>query len=66
VEAALAQRPKDRKLRAELKELKKYKDFLEKYGARNIRRETAKQARRGLQTDSPRPQRDSVGDENGA
>jgi hypothetical protein len=48
MEAALAQRPKDRKLRAELKELKKYKDFLEKYGARNIRRETANQARRGL------------------
>jgi len=65
VEAALAQHPKDRKLRAELKELKKYKDFLEKTGERNIRREAAKQARRALQTDSPKP-RESVGDEDGA
>jgi hypothetical protein len=49
VGAALAH-PKDRKLAAELKELlkelKKYKDFLEKTGERNIRREAAKQARR--------------------
>jgi hypothetical protein len=66
VEAALAQHPKDRKLRAELKELKKYKDFLEKTGERNIRREAAKQARRALQTDSPKPRRESVGDEDGA
>jgi hypothetical protein len=66
VEAALAQQPKDRKLRAELKELKKYKDFLEKTGERNIRREAAKQARRALQTDSPKPKRESVGDEDGA
>ena len=51
VKAALAQSPNDRKLKAELKELKKYKDFIEKYGARNIRRETAKQARRGRQSD---------------
>ena len=66
VEAALAQHPKDRKLRAELKELKKYKDFLEKTGERNFRREAAKQARRALQTDSPKPKRESVGDEDGA
>jgi hypothetical protein len=57
VEAALAQHPKDRKLRAELKELKKYKDFLEKTGERNLRREAVKQARRALQTDSPKPKR---------
>ena len=70
MEAALAQHPKDRKLRAELKELlkelKKYKDFLEKTGERNIRRGAAKQARRALQTDSPKPKRESVGDEDGA
>jgi hypothetical protein len=61
VEAALAQHPKDRKLRAELKELKKYKDFLEKTGERNLRREAVKQARRALQTDSPKPKRRASG-----
>jgi hypothetical protein len=65
VEAALAHRPNDRKLKAELKELKKHKDFLEKIGARNVRRETAKQARLGLQSDLLRPTKNGVGDEDG-
>src|SRR5262249_20802428 len=65
VKAALAQSPNDRKLKTELKKLKKYKDFLDKFGARNIRREPAKQARRGLQSDLLGPTHDSDGDEDG-
>jgi hypothetical protein len=55
VEAALAKKPKDRALRREFKELKKYQDFLEKDAERNFRHEALRQARRALEAKPPEP-----------
>jgi hypothetical protein len=55
VEAALAKKPRNRALRREFKELKKYQDFLEKDAERNFRHEALRQARRALEPKPPEP-----------
>jgi hypothetical protein len=57
VEMALTNDPTNRELRNELKELKKYKDFLEKDAERKCRHETLRQARQALNADSPKSKR---------
>jgi Family of unknown function (DUF5681) len=52
VEAALTQDPSNRELRRELKELKKYKDFIEEGAQRRFRHEALRQSRQALEDDS--------------
>jgi Family of unknown function (DUF5681) len=52
VEAALTQDPSNRELRRELKELKKYKDFIEEGAQRRFRHEALRQSRQALKDDS--------------
>jgi hypothetical protein len=55
VEEALAKEPKNRALRREFKELKKYQDFLKKEYERDARREALRQARRALEAKPLKP-----------
>ena len=57
VEEALVTDPKNRKLRAELKELQQYKVFLEKFGQRNARREAIRRSREALEPKAPKRKR---------
>jgi hypothetical protein len=53
VEAALKKQPKNSALKRELKELKKYYEFLEKDAERKIRHEALRQSRRALEPKPP-------------
>jgi hypothetical protein len=56
VETALKKTPRDRKLKREFKELKKYYDFLEADSERNTRHEALRIARRTLEPENPEPE----------
>ena len=64
VKAALAEKPTNRALRREFKELKKYQDFLKKDSERNARREALRQARRALEAKPPEPNKRRRGSKN--
>jgi hypothetical protein len=64
VEEALAKEPTNRALRRELKELKKYQDFLKKDSERNARHEALRQARRALEAEPPEPNKRHRGSKN--
>ena len=59
VEAALEKEPSNRELRRELKELKKYYDFLRSDSERNTRHKALRLARRALEPKLPKPKDDN-------
>jgi hypothetical protein len=59
VEAALEKEPKNRELKREFKELKKYLDFLKADSERNTRLEALRVARRSLESKPPGPKDDN-------
>jgi hypothetical protein len=63
VEAALEKDPTNRALKREFKELKKYLDFLQEDGRRNVRHEALRESRRALEAKPPEPEADDAEDQ---
>jgi len=61
VETALAKDPTNRALKRELKELKKYREFLEKDAARTTRHKALQLSRRALEAKPPAPEKGNDG-----